>query len=79
MVSDIHRAIVKGQEGSDSKKLPVSDTPTVTTTEYMLISAQTQTRSASSATDQSSILYLYLAHLVNYLLRPQEPVSVVTS
>ena len=79
MVSDIHRTMVKGQEGSDGKNLPVSNSRTVPTTQYILIAAQTQAKLASSITNGSDILYLYLAHLVNYLPRRQEPVSVVTS
>ena len=31
MVSEIHRTVVKGQEGSGGKNLPVSDTRTVST------------------------------------------------
>jgi len=33
MVSNIHRAVVEGLEGGDSKNLLVSDTSTVSTTE----------------------------------------------
>jgi len=79
MVSDIHRTMMKGQEGSYDENLPVSNTRTVPTTEYMLIAAQTQARLASSITNGSNILYLYPAHLVNYLPLRQEPVSVATS
>ena len=37
MVSDIHRTTMGSQEGSDNKNLSVSNTWTISTTEYMLI------------------------------------------
>jgi len=47
VVSDIHRAIVKGQEVDDNKNPLVSDTRTcLPVTERPLTAAQTQTRSA---------------------------------
>jgi len=78
MVSDIHRTMVKGKKGGNDNFL-VSDMRTVPTTEHVLIPAQTETRSASSTTDGFDTLYLYLAHPVNCLPLPQEPVSVVAS
>ena len=57
VVSGIHRTMVKGQEGIDSKNLLVSDTRTVPTTECVLIVAQTQARSAFPATE-SPISYI---------------------
>lgn len=44
MVSDIHRTIVKGQEGNGSQNIPVSGTCTPTI-EYLLTEAYTQTKS----------------------------------
>ena len=69
MVSDIHHTIVKGQEGNDGRSLLASDTRTVFTAEYTLAAAHTETRPASSTTDGSGILYLYLVHLVNHFPR----------
>jgi len=51
MISYIYRTMVKGQEGSDSKNMFVSDTRTTSAAEYVLTVAQTHTRSASSTTD----------------------------
>ena len=78
IVSNIHGTMVKGQEGIDGKNLLVSDTRTVPTTECMLIVVQTSQVSIPGYRG-SNILHLYLAHLVNYLPRRQEHVSVVTS
>jgi len=36
MVSDIHRTVVKGQEGSDGKPPSVGDTRTLSTAESLL-------------------------------------------
>ena len=47
MVSDIHRTMVKGQEGGDDKALLVSDTRAVSITEHILTVAQNQARSAN--------------------------------
>jgi tetratricopeptide (TPR) repeat protein len=57
MVSNIHRTIVKVQEGADDQRQLVSGTRTLSSTECALTAAQTQTRSEISATDRSSILY----------------------
>ena len=46
MVSEIHRAVVKGQEVNDSRNLLVSSPRTLAATGYPLTVAQTQTRSA---------------------------------
>ena len=79
MVSDIHRTMVKGQEGGDDKDLVVSDTWAVPITEYILTLSQPQTRSAFLIRSRSDILYLCLVDLVNHLPLPQGPVSDVTN
>ena len=53
MVSDIHRTMVKGQEGADDKNVLVSGTRTVSTTKYMFTVAQNQARSANLITVDS--------------------------
>jgi hypothetical protein len=58
MVSEIHRTIVKGQEGAEDQRQLVSGTRTLSYTEYALTAAQIQTRLATSATSRFSILYL---------------------
>ena len=45
MVSDIHRTIVQDQEGTSSKKPPVSDSCILDVIERPLTAPQTQTRS----------------------------------
>ena len=48
MVSDIHRTMVKGQEGTDDKNVLVGGmTRTGSTAEYMLTVGQNQARSAN--------------------------------
>ena len=79
MVSDIHRTMVKCQEGGDDKDLVVSDTWAVPITKYMLTLSQPQTRSASPVRSRSNILYLCLVDLVNHLPLPQGPVLDVTN
>ena len=46
VVSDIHRNMLKSQEGTDSQCRPVSDTRALSVAEYHLTVAQTQIRSA---------------------------------
>jgi hypothetical protein len=79
MISDIHRTIVKGQEGTDDRRQLASGTRTLSSTEYALTTAQTQTRSAVLATDGHSILYLHLVSLVNRLPQRRGSVSDVAS
>ena len=79
VVSDVHRAVVKIQEGVGGKNLPVSVIYTPSTIESMFTVAQAQTRSAISTIDESSVLYLHLAYLVNPRPRHQGPVSDATS
>ena len=57
IVSDVHRTVVKIQEGIDGKNLVVSATSALFTTQSTLTVTQTQTRSAISATNESSISY----------------------
>ena len=79
MVSEIHRKMTGSQDGADDQSWLVSDIRTVPTTKYMLTTAQDQTRSATSTTNGSSVLYFYLVSLVNYLHRRQGSVSDVTN
>jgi tetratricopeptide (TPR) repeat protein len=48
IVSDIRREMVKSQEGVDDQRRLVSDTPSISTIEQMLTTAQTQARLAKS-------------------------------
>ena len=79
MVSDIHRTMVKGQEGTDGKNVLVSGTRTVSTTESMLTGAQNQARSVNQATNGSSTLYSQLVYLANHLPRRRGPISDVAT
>ena len=79
MVSDIHRTIVKGREGADDQRRLVSDIRTMPTTKYVLIVAQDQTRSATSTTDGTSILYLRVVSPANHPHRHRGLVSDVMS
>jgi len=77
MVSEIRRTVVKGQESSDSRNLPVSNTRT--STEPPLTVAQTQTRSGIQTIDGPIISHPNLAYPENIHLFPQEPSLDATS
>ena len=74
MVSDIHRQMLGRQGGVDNRSQTVSDTRTISITQYMLTLAQTQTRSATSTSNGSSISHFQPARLVNHLLWRRGPV-----
>lgn len=78
MVSDIHRTVLKGQEGNDGGRPLVRDNHTQSITNNSLIIAQPQSRSAVSNTNDNTTSCLYPAHMESRLLRHLGLVSDVT-
>ena len=79
IVSDIHRNMPRSQEGVDDQRRLVSGISTTSATEHMFNVAQTHTKLAYPTVNGSNILYLYLAHPVNYLPLRQGAVLDVTN
>jgi len=79
MVSDMHRNMLKSQEGASDQLLSVSGTRALSSAKYVLTTAQTQTRSANLTANRSNILHLNLAYPVNHLPQRRGPVSDVKS
>jgi len=71
MVSDLHRNMLKSQEGASGQPQSVSVARNLSLTERTLTVAQTQNRSVISTVQRFRVLCLYVARLGNYHLHHQ--------